>query len=62
LKFKDGNKTIVNSTNVNTGITLNFGDLAIDGMVGASSGNLAAENGKLNLDTLTTRTAVTYKF
>jgi len=61
-QFKDGEKTIANSTNVNTGITLTFGGLSIDGMIGASTGSLTAENGKLNLDTLTTRTAVTYKF
>lgn len=59
--------TIQNSTNVNAGASLNFGNLTIDGVIGTGGNNgtattTAAETGTLSLDRLYSRAAVTYKF
>lgn len=63
----DGKRTIRNSTNVNLGASLKFGELAIDGVVGTNSttGNVdstTTENGILSTDNLMSRVSMTYKF
>lgn len=54
-----------NSTDVEAGMTLNFGKLMIDGVIG-NTGNagtaIGNENGALSLDRLSTRVAVHYWF
>lgn len=65
-----GKKTINNSTTVNAGATLTFGNLAVDGLiaatpasrVGALDSTATSKEGVLALDNLETRVAVTYKF
>lgn len=63
-----GKRSLANSTNVNAGATLKFGDLSLDGVIGtdndndANVGTTTAENGILSLDNLMTRVAMTYKF
>ncbi|MBC7430092.1 MAG: hypothetical protein H7336_15865 [Bacteriovorax sp.] len=67
-----GKGTIANSTEVNAGATLTFGQLALDGMIGLTSNDrgtgstgVAAPNknqGLLALDNLGSRVALTYKF
>ena len=69
---KSGKRSTANSTNVNAGATLKFGDLSFDGVIGTGNdgaGNLATsgasantEKGILSLDNLMTRVAMTYKF
>ena len=58
--------TDANSTNVNAGATLNFGNLKVDGVVGTTGSSRAAttasEQGVLATDNLMTRVGVTYKF
>lgn len=60
--------TVANSTNVNAGATLKFGDLSLDGVVGTDNNTTAGvdstttEKGILALDNLMTRVALTYKF
>jgi hypothetical protein len=58
--------TDTNSTNVNAGATLNFGNLKVDGVVGTTGSSRAAttasEQGVLATDNLMTRVGVTYKF
>jgi hypothetical protein len=59
--------TVANSTNVNAGATLKFGELSIDGVVGTNNGSgvastTTAESGTLALDNLMTRASVTYRF
>lgn len=63
----NGDSTVANSTNVNAGATLKFGELSVDGVVGTNNGagNIAATNaeqGSLALDNLLTRASVTYRF
>lgn len=68
--FVPGKRSMDNSTNVNAGLTLKFGDLAIDGVVGTSTGNGgftgtksdAGKKGILSLDNLASRVAMTYRF
>ena len=61
-------RTVANSTNVNAGATLKFGDLALDGVIGTNNNTTQAidttttEKGILSLDNLMTRVALTYKF
>jgi hypothetical protein len=65
-----GKKTLANSTTVNAGATLKFGQLEVDGLIGATPasrtgtlGDTANTNaGVLALDNLETRVAMTYKF
>mgnify|MGYP000129273623 CR=1 FL=1 len=52
----EGKGTIANSTRVNAGASLNFGDIKIDGVTGYSTG------GTLETDELFTRAAMVYKF
>lgn len=59
--------TVANSTNVNAGATLKFGELSVDGVVGSNNGagaisNTQSEKGTLALDNLLTRASVTYRF
>lgn len=63
-KKPEGKRTVANSTNVNAGLTLKFGELAIDGVIGTSgtTNDTATENGTLSLDNLASRVAMTYKF
>lgn len=65
-KYVDGKRSFANSTNVNAGLTLKFGDLAIDGVIGTSTagvvGDTKSEEGVLSLDNLASRVAMTYKF
>ncbi len=72
-KNKDTKKktesTTANSTDVNAGATLKFGDLSFDGVVGTNTNNNAGvgantttEKGILSLDNLMTRVSMTYRF
>ncbi len=59
--------SIQNSTNVNAGATLTFGNLNVDGVIGTGGNSgtattTAAETGTLSLDRLMTRVSMTYKF
>lgn len=57
--------TIENSTAVNAGASLNFGNLSIDGLIGANGSNgatAATKSGVLDLDRLLTRVGMTYNF
>ncbi len=62
------NKTTANSTNVNAGATLKFGELSFDGVIGtddnttAGTGSTTTEKGILSTDNLMTRVSMTYKF
>lgn len=60
----DGKATIANSTVVNAGATLNFGQLAVDGNIGTTSttGATASNTGVLSASNLQTTVAMTYKF
>lgn len=66
-QFPKGKRTMENTTNVNAGLTLKFGDLAIDGVIGTSTGagaigDTKSEKGVLSLDNLASRVAMTYRF
>lgn len=70
-QYAQGKRTIKNSTVVNTGATVKFGDFSIDGLIGTSGNdgvNDALANGQgdkkgvLALDRLMSRVAMTYKF
>lgn len=53
----DGKKsTIRNSTTVNSGASLTFGDLTVDGLIGTTT------DGSLNFDEVMTRVGTTYSF
>mgnify|MGYP003670748653 CR=1 FL=1 len=66
----EGKGSIPNSTRVNAGATLTFGNLNIDGVIGTSTLSRAGtadtqsrtQNGVLALDNLMTRVAATYRF
>lgn len=65
----NGKSTLHNSTEVNAGATFTFGNLAVDGLIGATNasrtGGLSASGtntGTLTLDNLMSRVAMTYKF
>lgn len=67
--YPRGKRSFQNSTNVNAGLTLKFGDLSIDGVVGTSTGagitgtkSNDAKAGILSLDNLASRVAMTYRF
>jgi hypothetical protein len=58
-----GKRSYANSTNVNAGMTLKFGNLNIDGVIGTEgTQSTTGEDGALSLDTLASRVAMTYKF
>lgn len=69
-QFVKGKRTMENTTNVNAGLTLKFGDLSIDGVIGTSTGNGGFtgtkanddKKGILSLDNLASRVAMTYRF
>lgn len=67
-KRAPGKRSTANSTNVNAGATLKFGDLSFDGVIGTNTnnntgiGDTKSEKGILSLDNLMTRVAMTYKF
>ncbi len=54
-----------NTTDINTGATLKFGDLSVDGLIGTTGNNGATantESGVLSTDRLMTRVSMTYRF
>lgn len=59
-----GKKTLANSTAVNAGATLTFGQLSVDGLIGTTSTAGAANTkaGILSLSNLESSVGVTYKF
>lgn len=59
-----GKATIANSTTVNAGATLAFGELTIDGLIGTTgtTGTASSKTGILSLANLETSVGVTYKF
>jgi len=63
-----GKTTIANSTTINAGATLTFGQFTVDGLVGATAGarngttGNATNTGVLAMDNLETAVAMTYKF
>lgn len=67
-KTKKTENTVANSTNVNAGATLKFGELAFDGVIGtdnnndAGTGSTTTEKGILSTDNLMTRVSMTYRF
>lgn len=66
-QYPKGKRSFANSTNVNAGLTLKFGDLSIDGVIGTSTGagaigDTKSEKGVLSLDNLASRVAMTYRF
>lgn len=54
--------TQANTTNVNAGASLKFGDLSVDGVVGTNGGTETAETGVFNTDNLMSRVSMTYRF
>jgi hypothetical protein len=72
VSFKSrSNQNLENTTIVNAGASLKFGELSIDGVVGNSDatsavdGNLtdgAGTNGSLRTDNLMSRVSMTYNF
>lgn len=68
-ELADDTNSIVNSTNINAGMGLHFGDFTIDGLIGTgnngTNGNISdseGERGVLSTDNLMTRLSMTYKF
>jgi hypothetical protein len=65
---KNDEKTIANSTAINAGATLKFGELSVDGVVGNNDAagvageNTGDGNGTLRTDTLMSRVSMTYRF
>ncbi len=62
-------RTVANSTDVNAGATLKFGDLSVDGVLGTAGAGTADtrnssqdETGILNTDNLMSRVSMTYRF
>ncbi len=60
--YPEGKRTVRNSTNVNAGATLKFGDLSVDGLLGLNGGTSTAESGNFGTDDLLARVAMTYRF
>jgi hypothetical protein len=66
-KKKKTESTTANSTEVNVGATLKFGELSLDGVIGAgnTTGTVGQSNnsrGVLSLDNAMTRVSMTYRF
>lgn len=68
---KNNERTIANTTAINAGATLKFGELSVDGVVGNSTNNAttgvagdstASGNGTLRSDVLMSRVSMTYRF
>jgi hypothetical protein len=56
-------ETSPNTTNVNAGATLKFGDLSVDGVLGTGTAtNDTSETGVFNTDNLMSRVSMTYRF
>lgn len=60
----DGKSTVANSTEVNAGATLKFGNLSVDGLIGTTgtAGAPASKTGVLSFENLLAKTALTYNF
>jgi hypothetical protein len=60
----DGKATLANSTEVNAGATLVFGNLSIDGLIGTTgtTGTAASKTGILSASNLLTKAGLVYKF
>lgn len=59
--FRDGKRTVRNTTSVRSGATLKFGDFSVDGLLMAASAT-GNSNGVLNTENLLMRVAATYRF
>lgn len=65
---KDNERSVLNSTAINAGATLKFGELSVDGVVGNGDNtgvigeDTQSGNGTLRTDTLLTRVGMTYRF
>ncbi len=61
-------RTIADSTEIALGASLNFGDFAIDGLIGnnadsdGTAGETGDDNGQIRTDSLMSRVSMTYKF
>lgn len=68
VEFNDDESSVRNSTAINAGATLKFGELSVDGVIGNADNaqvrgeNTAAGNGTLRTDNLMTRVGMTYRF
>lgn len=65
--FRPGKRSLANTTDVNAGLTLRFGELSIDGLIGTTAGNgdvvdSENESGVLSLSNLSSRVAMSYRF
>jgi hypothetical protein len=65
--FRPGKRSLANTTDVNAGLTLKFGELSIDGLIGTTAGNgdvvdSENESGVLSLSNLSSRVAMSYRF
>jgi len=72
-KVNSGDRGVRNSTGINAGATLKFGELSVDGMIGNSVGgdvagsgvasnSTASGNGTIRTDVLMSRVGMTYRF
>ncbi|WPU64976.1 hypothetical protein [Peredibacter starrii] len=68
-KINGTESTVRNSTAINAGATLKFGELSVDGVIGTADAatavageNTAGGNGTLRTDNLMSRVAMTYRF
>lgn len=63
---KDNERSIQNSTIINAGATLKFGELSVDGVIGNDNGAGPAANGTnsgtIRTDSLMSRVSMTYRF
>jgi hypothetical protein len=61
---KDNKKGFAETTTVNAGATLKFGELAVDGVIGNGAAGLGSDttDGQLNTDVLMSRVSMTYNF
>ena len=57
---KDDKKGFAETTTVNAGAALKFGEMIVDGSIGGTTGSTG--NGQLNTDTLMSRVSMTYNF
>ena len=57
---KDNKKGFAETTTVNAGAALKFGEMIVDGSIGGTTGSTG--NGQLNTDTLMSRVSMTYNF
>lgn len=57
---KDNKRPLQNTTAINAGATLKFGEMSVDGVIGNANG--ATTDGDLNTDNLMSRVSMTYRF